>query len=81
MLIPSKYVLEDGKDAPEGTVLKKCKYCGRSFGVPVSEADSVTECCDDEECKKAADKEAAAQAAALMKSSDAADTVKTALGN
>lgn len=81
MLLANKYVVSDEKSIPEGTVLKKCKYCGRSFAIPSSEADQVSDCCDDDGCRKEAEKEAAAEAAALMKNGDAADTIKTALGN
>lgn len=86
MLIPNQYLLEEGKDAPEGTVVKKCRICGKQFALPEDVAKQVgdTDICDADSCKEVADKEAAEAAHALMKSGVAAETeavIKTALGN
>lgn len=81
MLIPSEYYLEEGKDQPEGTVIKTCKYCNGKFAVPEDKAKDMANACDCEECKEKADKEAAAASAALMKpKTDATETIATALG-
>lgn len=69
MLIPSKYVLEEGKDAPEGTTEATCKFCKRTFAVPTDEiknGQSLAQVCDDPACQEANDKEVAAQVQALM---------------
>ena len=82
MFIPKEYYLEDGKDQPEGTVIKTCRYCNSRFAVPNDKADNYSDVCDCDECKEKADKDAANASAALMKpKTDAADTVKTALGD
>lgn len=83
MLIPNEYYLEPGKDAPEGAVVKKCSICGRAFALPADVADKVSDVqvCDAPECKETYEKQVAAESAALMKSNDAAQTIKTALGN
>lgn len=70
MLIPSKYVLEAGKDAPENTQVCKCRFCGREFAVPNDEikGQKLSDMCDQDSCKEAHDKEVAVQVQALMKS-------------
>lgn len=83
MLIPSNYVIEEGKEAPEGSVTKKCKFCGKSFALPKDIADQVSDSCDSDECKTALEKEAVEQAHALMKapaSAEAEKSITTALG-
>lgn len=83
MLIPSEYVLEEGKEAPEGTVVKKCEICGKSYALPKDVAEKVgeTNVCNSESCKETYDKKMAEAAAALMKPpTDAADTISKALG-
>ncbi len=84
MLMPNEYYLEEGKDAPEGTVVKKCSICGRAFALPADVAEKVGEIqvCDADECRETYEKQAAAEAAALMKpNNETAETIKTALGN
>lgn len=84
MFIPSNYLLEEGKEAPEGTVIKKCRFCNNSFAVPVNEVEKVNDVCDNESCKEAFDKETAEAVHSLMKapgSTEAAEAVKTAIGN
>lgn len=83
MLIPKEYYLEPGKEAPEGTVVKKCSICGNTYAVPADIADKIGEeqVCDRDECKEVLDKQMAEQVHALMK--PAAETQKeidTALG-
>ena len=85
MLIPSNYVIEEGKEAPEGTVVKKCRICGKQFALPEDVAKQVgdTDICDSDSCKEAAEKEAAEQTHALMKadvSSEVDKTIATAIG-
>ena len=79
-LIPMTYLVKEGSEIPEDTVKKECKYCHSTFAVPASEAESYkTDACED--CKDAFDKDVAEAAAALMKNpSDAAETIKNALG-
>lgn len=82
-LIPEKYLLEEGKEQPEGTVVHKCKYCGRSFAVPKeeSEAGKMAEVCDNDKCKELHDKEIGALTSALMKNpSEAKEAIEKALG-
>lgn len=84
MLIPSKYAIESGKETPEGTVSMKCSICQKQFTIPAEEAAKdfslmKSHVCED--CGKEADKIAAVESVNEMKSNDAADTVKTALGN
>lgn len=69
-----------GDSLPEGTVEKKCRYCQTSFAVPSEEVETYkNDVC--EECKPEFDKDVAAASAALMKNpTDAAATIKTALG-
>ena len=79
-LIPTSYLVKEGTSAPEDTVTKQCKYCHSTFAIPNNEVEMYkTDVC--EECKDALDKDIAAASAALMKNpTDAADTIKTALG-
>lgn len=84
MLIPSKYELEEGKDAPEGTVVMKCSKCQKRFAIPSTEAAkdfSLMQTLTCEACGEAADKAAIAAGVADMKGKEAEETVKTALGN
>lgn len=84
MLIPNNYLLEEGKEAPEGTVVKTCKFCNKKFAVPASEAEKVKDVCDADACKEALDKEMTEAVHSLMKapgSTEAAEAVKTAIGN
>lgn len=86
MLIPSKYLVPEGKEVEEGTVVKTCKYCGRKFAIPANEAAQYEKAtvCDDQACIEKSNQEAAALASSLMKnpgSTEAANAVKTAVGN
>lgn len=82
MLIPKSYFLEEGKEAPEGTVIKTCRICQSKYALPKEVADQVTnDVCDDDDCKNKLDKEIGAAAAAMLKDpKEAADTIKAALG-
>ena len=79
MLIPTSYLMKDD-NAPDGTVVRTCKFCQRKFAVPEERnAEYKPDACED--CSADLDKEIAAASAALMKNpTDAADTIKTALG-
>lgn len=82
--IPSNYAVKEGSEAPVGSVIKTCKFCKGTFAIPSEEASKYekSNVCDCDECKEAHEKEIAAAAAALMKPpTDAAETIKTALGN
>lgn len=85
MLIPSKYVIEEGKEAPEGTIVFECGVCKKKFAIPADEAKDMSiynPVC--EGCQQQADKAAAATSVADMKADTAAstaDTIKKALGN
>ena len=84
MLIPSKYFLEEGKEQPEGTTLKTCRFCNGRFAIPNDEVDKYEKStvCDSDSCVESSNKEGAAAAAALLKpKTDAEDTIKSALGN
>lgn len=86
MFIPSKYVLAEGTEAPEGTQKCSCKYCQRTFAVPNDEIKNqkLAEVCDDPECQEKNEKDIAAQVAALMKSDsnkESQDVINKALGN
>lgn len=84
MLIPSKYVIENGKETPEGTVKMKCSICQKEFAIPAAEAAkdfSLMKSHVCENCGNEADKITAVESVNEMKSNDAADIVKTALGN
>lgn len=81
MLIPKSYALAEGKEAPEGTTVKTCKYCQSKFAVPNAELDKYkADTCED--CGEKLDKDVAAATATLMKNpAEAADAIKKALGN
>lgn len=82
MLIPKSYYLEEGKEAPDGTVIKTCRICQSKFALPKDIAAQVTnDVCDDDACKEKLDKEIGAAAATMLKDpKEAADTIKAALG-
>lgn len=83
MLIPSKYEIEDGKEAPAGSVVLTCDTCKKRFAIPTEEAAkeySLMKSYACEKCGEIADKIAKVESETEMKVSDAADTVKTALG-
>ena len=74
MIIPSKFLIAEGTDAPAGTVVVKCKKCGRQFAIPADDANQPEDaCCED--C-------IAAESINEMKSenNDASDTISAALG-
>lgn len=80
--IPMNALVEEGKDAPEGTVKVKCSCCGREFAVNGEDAASslfngVHVC---EECKPAYEQQQAQANVNEMKTNDAAETISTALG-
>lgn len=80
-LIPKTYAIPENSEAPDGTVVKECKYCHGKFAIPSGEVDKYkTDVCED--CSEQFDKDVAAATASLMKNpTDAADTIKKALGN
>lgn len=78
-MLESKHLLEEGKEAPEGTEVIECTECKGKFAVPVEMAKDIKDkIC--EGCAEAKKKMEAAASAAAMKTSDAADTIKAALG-
>ena len=77
-MIKMEYLLEEGKEAPEGTTVIECEKCHRKFAVPTGANLMAGNVC--EECGAAADKENAATAAAEMKNDQPAE-LKTAVGN
>lgn len=78
-MIESKYVLEEGKEAPEGTEVIECTNCKKKFAVPVEMVKNITDkVCD--VCAETVDKMKAAAGVAAMKTSDAAETISNALG-
>lgn len=81
--IPNTYLLENGKEAPEGTVVFTCNKCGAKFAVPENEAGSITNNTLCEACADAVDNAAqvTAEANAMGGSAEAADTINKALGN
>lgn len=87
MLIPKEYLLEEGKDAPEGTIIKKCRFCNCTYVLPaeiLGTNKKINDVCDKPECKSALDKEIGNAVHLLMKAStiaDASDVIKKALGN
>lgn len=85
-VLPNKYVLSEGSEPEDGSVVKTCKYCGRRFGIPAAEASQYEKAtvCEDPACLEKSNQEAAAMASALMKgpaSEEAANAAKTAIGN
>lgn len=80
-LIPIKYLLADGTEAPADTVVKQCCVCNRKFAVPSSELNNDDVCCED--CEGEYNKKEAADAIVVMKTSDsdANATINAALGN
>lgn len=83
MLIPSNHVIENGQSAPEGMVAVRCSTCQRQFAIPSEELKNFSlmkeNLCED--CGKEADKAAVVESAVSLKSGDAAEVVKTALGD
>lgn len=78
-MLESKYLLEEGKEAPDGTEVLECTQCKSKFAVPTEMAKEIKDkIC--EGCSEAMKKVEAAASAAAMKTSDAADTIKAALG-
>lgn len=78
-MLESKYLLEEGKSAPDGTEVIECTECKSKFAVPAEMAKEIKDkIC--EGCSEAKKKMEAVASAVAMKTSDAADTIKTALG-
>lgn len=84
--IPTNYAIEEGKEKPEGTVIQKCKICGRSFAVPGDVASQLlydgTGACED--CKDVYEKQEAEKAAVELKAdmnSQTSEEINKALGN
>ena len=80
-LIPVKYLLADGADAPDNTEVKTCKICGRKFAVPKDELDDYL-CC--EECESEYNKKTAADSIKEMKDKvidSTSNVINAALGN
>lgn len=85
MIISSKYVLEEGKDAPENTTVCKCRICGRTFAVPNDEikGQKLADTCDQDSCVEVREKEISAQVQSLMKSDvnkESQEVIDKALG-
>lgn len=83
MLIPSEYLLEEGKEIPEGSVIKKCRFCNNTYTVPNDIASKVIDVCDKDICKDLLDKEIGEAVHALMnpnKIESASDIINRALG-
>lgn len=78
--ISTKYLLEEGKDAPDETVVKVCNVCNRKFAIPVSEVSEEDMYCED--CKDSVAKMIAENNISEMKNnnSDQNDTINAALG-
>ncbi len=82
--IPSKYLVEEGKEAPEGTVEKKCRICGSTFAVPSGSELLVGDSDVCEGCKEVYEKQQAENALVDAKSdinAKTAEEVNKALGN
>ena len=82
--IPSKYLIEEGKEAPEGTKVVKCKICGSAFAIPNGSELMIGDSDVCEACKETYEKQQAAQAEADSKADTAAktaDEISKALGN
>jgi DNA replicative helicase MCM subunit Mcm2 (Cdc46/Mcm family) len=73
-MIKMEYLLENGKEAVEGTTVIECKKCHRKFAVPVGESNLIV----GKVCEECASKEAA-EAAVEMKVEKPAE-LKAALG-
>lgn len=80
--IPQKYLLEEGKVAPEGTVECTCKACKNKFAVPTEELGDAKTDMNCEECSAKIEKAGAEVAASLMSggSAEAMDALNKALG-
>lgn len=81
--IPQKYLLEEGKVAPEGTVECTCKACKNKFAVPAEElGEAKLDNLHCEECAVKIEKAGAEVAASLMSggSAEAMDALNKALG-
>lgn len=74
LIIPTKWLVNDGDAAPDGTTIVECKKCNRKFAVPTEEVAKEPEMCC-EECL-------AAESINDMKSGDseANNTINAALG-
>lgn len=78
-MLESKYLLEEGKSAPEGTEVIECTQCKNKFAVPMDMAKDISEkVC--ESCSDAMKKMEAAANIVAMKTSDAKETIEKALG-
>lgn len=85
MLIPHMYILEEGKEIPENTTIKTCRFCNKRFAIPndVITGKNYTNACDSEECKKKINAEVANIVHMLMnadKIKDTTEALKKALG-
>lgn len=80
-LVPINYLMSEGVDAPENTVVKECAICNRKFAIPVSELGNETEiCCAD--CEPKYNQQLAQQSINDMKyeHSSEKDAIDAALG-
>lgn len=82
MFIKSSYLIEEGKDPAEGCIVKKCRFCKGTFGVPVAEANdpNAIDVCDCGSCKEAYEKQVAADANAAAKAGAGSEDISKALG-
>lgn len=82
MVLSKNYLLEEGKEAPEGTVLCACKTCKAQFAIPEDEAKGINEEAVCETCAEAIDKAAAAVASSMVTggTAEAMETLNKALG-
>lgn len=82
MVLSKKYLLEEGKEAPEGTVVCTCKTCKQKFAIPENEAKDIKDDSVCETCAEAIDKAAAAAASSMVTggSEEAIKTLNAALG-
>lgn len=81
MLLSHEWLLKDGAEAPEGSTVMECRYCGSKFAVPAG-TEKVVNVCDDPACADAYDKEVGSAVSKMMTSPDeASEAIKKALGN
>lgn len=81
MFISKDYLLENGKEAPEGTIVCTCKSCKSEFAVPEAEAKQLENAIC-ETCADKIDKAVAVAASSMITggSEEAMEAINKALG-
>ena len=78
MFISNDYLLEEGKEIPDGTLVRKCRICNKSYSIPIELTEKFSDVCDDEKCKSIYNKEVIDAIHSLMQSNK---IIEKALGS